>query len=1107
MTDRHIGAMHNWRWLILTSSIFWLVSQTVGATAEFAPPALPASNLSAGALPLSTVGVNFNDGSRLQPELPEHIYRTAAPGNWPVPAISGSDLASGITPVIVAGSLHALSGPPHRLTDGAGASSHDDPQGNCFFDNGVRAGRLCISLAKPQAIGQINLYSWHRDPLAGGSRAPLKVNVYASDGTARGFKADDPQSPGYVLLARISTARPGGANSQAGQHAASIVARTGNSLGTFSHFLFEVKPPVDGMSHTFLNEIDIVAAVPAESRAVATQPNRFDIQIAPILARCIDCHNPADRKAGLDLTRAESAMAGGESGAAISPGIPDDSLLLRRVLDDEMPPEHPLPDREKRQLRAWIAGGAVWGSRPLDRFKFSTPTRAGYDWWSLKPLAQPGLPDVSRQRWVAGAIDRFVLAGLEAKGLSPAPAADRRTLIRRVTFDLTGLPPGPEEVAAFVADDSPDSYQRLVDRLLASPAYGERWARHWLDVVRFAESQGFERNKFYPSAWKYRDWVIQALNDDLPYDEFVRLQLAGDVLRPHDPQALIASGYLVCVPHDLLGLTQGSEGMRANTREDELENLVGNVGQTFLGLTINCARCHDHKFDPLRQSEYYQLAAALGGIERAERRLTDDTRTIGSARLQESAELKKLEAQLVAILGGSGSELIRQARARGVQEAAQAHARAKNSVAEAEKKLAGFQSQVGKPGAPRDILVAVANARQVVVDRRRELSSAEDEQRIARLLHGTRGFDQLLAQVSAEKKIACAPLIAKLSQLEVRAQLQSSGGTAHAFASLPPRYFHVLARGNFRNPGAVVAAGGFRCIAGAPADWGLSPAALESERRMRLAEWITHPRNPLPARVIVNRLWHYHFGAGLVDTPNDFGYSGGRPSHPELLDYLAQELIREGWSLKHIQREIVLSSTYRQSGQFNPRAASIDAGNRLLWRKTPLRLEAEALRDAVLSVSGELNRRMGGPSFRDIEIGVEGDNAAYKPLDTFGPAVNRRSVYRTVVRATTPPLLETLDCADPTVATPRRNVTTTPLQALSVLNNPFMLRAAEAFAARVKREAGDAMDQQVVRAYQLAFGRVITKREHRLALAFADKYGLADLCLMIFNSNEFLYID
>ncbi len=332
-------------------------------------------------------------------------------------------------------------------------------------------------------------------------------------------------------------------------------------------------------------------------------------------------------------------------------------------------------------------------------------------------------------------------------------------------------------------------------------------------------------------------------------------------------------------------------------------------------------------------------------------------------------------------------------------------------------------------------------------------------------------------------------------------------GTVQGFESLPPQYFFVLARGNFREPGEVVTARGFKCLAELPADWGLPPNAPESQRRLRLAQWIADARNPVSPRVIVNRLWHYHFGQGLVDTPGDFGFNGGRPSHPELLDYLADELVRHGWSLKHVQRQILLSATYRRSGQADPRGMQIDVQNRLLWRKSPLRLDAEAVRDTVLAVSGQLNPRMGGPSFHDLQVSTVVDNVAYTPTDTFDATVNRRTIYRTVARTATPAFLETLDCADPTVSTPRRSVTTTPMQALALLNNPLMVRSAAAFAARLQREAAQSVERQIDRAYQLALGRAATPEDLRRGATFVGQFGLADFCLVLLNSNELLIVD
>ena len=1031
-------------------------------------------------MPDVMVGVNHNDGSPRQIEFPEFLFRDATSGHWPVPILSTSDLAQGVQPVVLRGTPHSLSGAVMKLTDGTGPVDEDDP-GNCFFfENGEANCRVRISLPNSEPVSQVNVYSWHRNGLNGGIRAPQLVDVYASDGEGKDFALDDPSSSGYVYLARIDTMRPGNANVQAGQHGSSVFRSDGRPLGKFKHFVFDVHTPIGGFAHTFLAEIDLVRAEDPPSVADATPAGRsFDERVAPLLSRrCLDCHNGTDKKGGLDLSRMTDVTAGGDGGPALVPGKPDESYLIARIDADEMPPKHPLSAEEKQLLRDWIAGGAAWGHSPIDRFQFTSDTRAGFDWWALKPLREASADE--------GTLDAFVLEKLAAKGLQASPPADRRTLIRRVTFDLHGLPPTPEEVAEFVADAAPDAYDRLIDRLLASPRYGERWARHWLDVVRFAESQGFERNKFYPSAWKYRDWVIEAFNNDMPYDEFVRLQLAGDRLRPNDPEALVATGYLTCGTHDALGLTQGSEVMRANTREDELENLVGNVGQTFLGLTINCARCHDHKFDPIHQREFFELAATFGGVERKLHQLPPpDAESAGSS---PRAAMESADAQLRNALGAEGEALLLAARAEKYEAALAA-------LMQAQARLAKQEKHAGD-----------ANERLVLQDRRRDAAAAEDELRYAQNPFSIATWDKICDGLPEDRRQAAEPWVAELSRLELRDHL-SSGGAIQSVASASPQFFHVHNRGNFRDPAAVVTPRGLECVQELKTELGVFANSPEAERRLAMTNWITDTNNPLAARVIVNRLWHYHFGLGLVDTPNDFGFSGGRPSHPKLLDWLASSLVREGWSLKKVQRQIVLSATYRQSSANNSQGLQTDADNRLLWRKSPQRLDAETVHDSVLAVCGRLNLRMGGPSFRDVQVDVSVDNATYTPLNVFSGEVNRRAIYRTVVRAATPPLLDTLDCADPTVATPRRAVTTTPLQALSLLNNPFMSQAAKAFAKRVQGRASGDVGHQITEAYSLAFARSPLPEESEAAAAFVAKYGLVEFCLLLFNSNEFLYVD
>ena len=997
--------------------------------------------------------------------------------------------------------------------------------------------------------------------------------------------------------------------------------------------------------------VTLLFAVAPAPAAAPDVPSHFDQHVAPVLARhCLDCHNPSEKKSGLDLTSADAAKAGGESGAVISPGRPDDSLLWKHISSDEMPPKKPLPAAEKQLLRDWIAAGAAWGTAPtIDRFKYTSASRAGYDWWSLRPLSEAQPPQVKDAAWARNPVDRFVLAKLEEKGLTPAPEADRRTLIRRVTFDLTGLPPTAAEIDTFLNDNAPDAYDRLVDRLLASPAYGERWARHWLDVVRFGESNGFERDQLRPGAWRYRDWVIGALNDDLPYDQFVRMQIAGDVLRPDDPAAVVATGFLVAGPYDDAGQKQQSEAMRAVVRADELEELVGATAQTFLGLTVNCSRCHDHKFDPISQVDYYRFTSALSGVRQGERESLSDG---GKAAAQKAAagldeRLGQLKGRLAAMEAPARKKILAR---RDLQQAAveapkplarwdfdtdlrdavgSMHGEARGGARvengrlvldgkddyvvtaplpgtleaktfeawvsldtldqagggviavqvpegnlfdavvygerDARQWMAGseFFSRTQSFSAPaedaaRDRLVHIAvvwapdytisayrdgrpygkpytvdkvrafpaGQAQVVfgmrhapaggnkmlagtIDRARVYDRALTPEEIARsagLRDETVSADEIRAELPPTDRAAWEALTEATSRLESR-RLLLLGGKAYAAVPSQPEPTRVHHRGQPGQPREVVPPAGLAALSTAvPSDFGLPPDAPEAQRRAKLAEWMTDPRNPLASRVITNRLWHYHFGAGIVDTPNDFGFSGGRPSHPELLDWLAADLVRGGWSLKRLHRTIVTSATYRQSARVLPAARQTDADNRLLWRKTPVRLEAEAVRDAVLAVAGQLNPAAGGPGYQDFNIRIH-NSTFYDAVDHTAFEFNRRSIYRTWARSGTNRLLDVFDCPDPSTLTPRRVATTTPLQALSLLNNPFVLRMADAFAGRLKYEAGEDVRGQIRLAYRLAYAREPEPDELEDGTRFVGEHGLAALCRAVFNSNEFLYVD
>ncbi|MBX9627517.1 MAG: DUF1549 domain-containing protein [Gemmataceae bacterium] len=965
--------------------------------------------------------------------------------------------------------------------------------------------------------------------------------------------------------------------------------------------------------------LPLAALLVIPSLATAAPPD-FDREVAPVLAsHCLSCHSGPKPKGDLDLSRKAGALA------AVVAGQPDDSPLWQRVAADEMPPKKPLPAADRAVLKAWVEAGAGWGADPIDPFRFTTATRAGLDWWSLQPVKRPAIPDG------ANPVDHLVRAKLAEKGLTPSPPADKRTLLRRVTFDLIGLPPTPEEVAAFLKDESPDAYEKVVDRLLASPHYGERWARHWLDVARYGETDGFERNTPRPNSWPYRDWVVKALNADLPYDQFARLQLAGDVLKPGDPDAVAATGFLVAGVHNTV---LGNDQMRAVARVDELEDLVGAVGQTFLGLTANCARCHDHKFDPLAQADFYRLASALSGVGHGERELPVPGLKAEVARVTaaRAAVLKELAAVEAPARGGkavppaplaawdfrtgaddrvgtlhakpaggvkltpagavfdgktgylrtgplaadlraktleawvavdpltqrgggvvtvqaadgntfdaivyaeqearkwmAGSELFRRTKPfGGADEAAggavhvavtyagdgmvhayrdgAAHGTAYKTtppvVFKAGEATVQFGCRHGKPE-PGRVLAGTVVAARVYGE---ALAPAEVA---ASFAAGPGGMPEaeIVAKLSAEANAERARLKERAATLSAElAKLRAKGEQrVYAVVPQPPGVTRVLGRGQVEQPGAVVAPGGLPA-AGGVFHFGLPPDAPDAARRRKLAEWVTSPANPLFARVMVNRVWQHHLGHGLVPTPSDFGFNAGRPSHPELLDWLASEFADRKYSLKSMHKLIVTSAAYRQSSLPRKEAVAVDADNRLLWRVTPRRLEGEAVRDAMLAASGRLDRTVGGKGFSDYKEDNFNGTAYFEPFDPAGPEADRRSIYRFVPRGGNAGLLDTLDCPDPAAAAPRRAVTTTPLQALALWNGGFALRVSGAFAERLAKDRPGDVGGQVGRAWQLAFGRDPTPEERTAAEKLVAAHGLAALCRALFNANEFLVV-
>jgi hypothetical protein len=587
---------------------------------------------------------------------------------------------------------------------------------------------------------------------------------------------------------------------------------------------------------------------------------------------------------------------------------------------------------------------------------------AGFLLTSVGEAAAQEPPTVRDATWVRTPIDRFVLAKLEAQGLVPAPEADRRTLLRRLSFDLVGLPPTPDELAAFESDRAPDAYERQVDRLLASPRYGERWGRHWLDVVHYADTHGYDKDKRRPNAWPYRDYVIRALNEDIPYARFVREQLAGDLL---DPPVIEATGFLAAGPWDYVGHVELAEGTvdKEITRTLDRDDMVATVGAAFLSLTVQCARCHDHKFDPISQRDYYRMQAVFAGIDRADRVVEPRTVYAGTTRFKPEGSFKPTQGK--------------------------------------------------------------------------------------------------------------------------------------------PRPIHILRRGDVRSPGEQVGPGALSMVAALPAEFALADPQSEAARRAALADWIVDPRNDLTWRSIVNRVWHYHFGRGIVDTPNDMGRRGGNASHPELLDWLAARFRRND-SLKALHRLIVTSATYRQASAGGPEGEKLDADNRLLWRMNRRRLDAEGLRDSILFVAGNLDLTMGGPGYDLFDF--KDDHSPHYDYASFAardhPETWRRTVYRFIVRSVPDPLMETFDCPDPSISAPSRGATNTALQALALMNDRLVVRQSQALAERLAGES-----DPIGAAYLRILGRSPADEERRALTDYAARNGLANACRMLINTNEFVFVD
>ncbi len=867
------------------------------------------------------------------------------------------------------------------------------------------------------------------------------------------------------------------------------------------------------------------------------------------------------------------------------------------------------------------------------------PTATGPH-WAFQPVTRPAVPEG------VNPVDHFIREGLKAAGLFPNPEATPLELLRRLHFDLTGLPPTLEELAAFEADTAPDRLEKVVERLLASPRHGERWGRHWLDVVRYTESQGFEYDHPRANAWPYRDYVIRAFNDDVPYDRFMREQIAGDVIEPVTSAGIVATSLLVCGPWDQAGNSQSNATQRATTREEEMEDLVSVVGQTFLGLTVNCARCHDHKFDPIPQTDYYSLRAVFDGVKHGERptegavearerqtkrqavekeisevmtaasrletegakraaaatgapavppgpvalaRWTFDGTpapvmpgtpmggaVVSEGRLQLPKEgayfqtpplprdvrEKTLEAWVsLADLKQGGGAAISLESADGTKfdaivfgerepgkwtAGSDGFVRTKDLDAPAETTPAGEFVHVAAVYAADNSIALYRNGEpcgrrytpagplqtwkagdaHIALGRRhkgggrpwltgsirqaalydRALST---EEIAASFRSGGSGIplEKILAALNPEERTAREAALKKAAAArESLAALAAPPAVAYAGTRVQPAPARLLKRGSVTAPGEILAPAALTLVARSTPGLDLPPDAPEAQRRLKFSEWLAAPANPLPARVMVNRVWQYHFGQGLVATPSDLGKSGARPSHPELLDWLASEFIRSGWSVKHLHRLIVNSATWRQSSRASEAALAKDADNQLLWRHAPHRLEAEAVRDAMLAASGRLNLQAGGPSFRPFT--TSSFNATfYYPFDTDEPEFNRRTVYRMNINSGKSPLLDAFDCPDPSVKSPRRGVTTTPLQALGLMNSAFVQIQAGRLSYRAMVAADGRPDLSVNLAYRLALSRPPTAAELETGIATLKDRNFTSFCWVLLNSTEFVYVN
>ncbi len=841
------------------------------------------------------------------------------------------------------------------------------------------------------------------------------------------------------------------------------------------------------------------AGLSAQSPAIKPtgQPS-FTRDVAPLISeKCLECHG-ATTMSDLDLRTSAALAKGGKHGPVVVAGKPGESLLYRHLtgqIAPQMPLGSRLTDEQIGIFKQWIEAGAKWDPAVT---ALNTPAPAGHKftdaqrhYWAFQPVVKPAVP-AAKNPWVKTPIDALVLSALDAKKIKPNPPADKITLIRRATLDLTGLPPSPEEVQAFLADDSADAFAKVVDRLLASPAYGERWGRHWLDLARYADSNGFKSDETRPNIWRYRDYVIQAFNQDKPYDRFIREQIAGDELYPGDMNARIATGFLRQYTEET------NQPVLELRRQEILNDEADTTAAVFMGLTYGCAKCHDHKFDPILQTDYYRLQAFFANIRQDDHYvlLQGDQLAAYQKQLAEwNEKTKSIRDEMDAL------------------------------VAPLRKEKADYYSIRFSAGT-RAALNTPADQRTPIQSVLAFLATPQITYQDA----------DLAKELKGEPKERFAALAAELKKYEAEKPNPPIAQTVIDNGTVAPKTF-VLAGNSWDAPKQEVQPGFLTILD--PVDPKITPlpALHSSGRRSVLANWLADPKNPLTARVMVNRIWHYHFGIGIVPSTSDFGLMGDRPSNQKLLDYLAATFVEQGWSIKKIHRMIMLSSVYQESSAADPASIAADPDNKLFWRYPRHRIEGEAIRDSMLYTSGLLNRDIGGPGVHpDVPPGTLSSGTKWV-VDKDPQQADRRSVYVFVKRVMTYPMFEAFDAANNEESCPRRFRTVIPSQALVLMNDKLVLQWSQALATRILNDRGLSTDQEIERAYRLVLSRAPRTKEEQEVRGFLDSQSaligqriekhesvalpanlpagekperfaaFADFCHALLNSNEFLYLN